>query len=426
MTVLTFPSNPIIGQQYSAPNGIQYVFDGVKWIVETTSSSSEAVSNSTQDRVAPMFVDGPHEGITFTYNETTNTMTAEVTAVNGDRLINGANELVLDASGLLNVPGDVILNGGIVGSVNPGIGVGMWGDDPTPTTPGGSIYLQGGMSSAETGGPTTRGGNVIISAGQGANDVDAALGGGVEIYSGAASTTAGNIRIEGGGTYGSNGQGGNILIQSGSSISGVAGDISIQSGAGSGGGGLFEGSLTLRGATVDITSSSDSIKIKTGGVDFEDPNSPFVWDFNNLGTLTLPQPANLTFNDPSIKFGGATSVATNNYGVGVPGPAAGVVYNATNIDVASMKLLITIEGQESGGDGLSHTQVCEMLVVRRVGATVNIVDSVVYGVLHTSLAPLATLTAQLNVNGRVEILAQPTNTTAIYVKVHATEVVRGD
>jgi hypothetical protein len=26
MTVLTFPTNPINGQRYSAPNGIQYVY----------------------------------------------------------------------------------------------------------------------------------------------------------------------------------------------------------------------------------------------------------------------------------------------------------------------------------------------------------------------------------------------------------------
>jgi len=86
MTVLTFPTNPILGQQYAAPNGIQYVFDGVKWIVETTSSSSAAVTNSVQDRVAPMFVTGDHTGITFTYNAATNVMSAEVagSTFNGD------------------------------------------------------------------------------------------------------------------------------------------------------------------------------------------------------------------------------------------------------------------------------------------------------------------------------------------------------
>ena len=148
--------------------------------------------------------------------------------------------------------------------------------------------------------------------------------------------------------------------------------------------------------------------------------------FKGTGTLELPVPNNLDFNNPSIKFGGATSVATNNYGFSVPGPVAGVVYNATTLNLASMKLLITIEGIEDGGDGFNHTQVCEMLVVRRVGATSSSVDSVVYGVIHTSLAPLATLTTQQSVDGRVEILAQPTNTTPIYVKVHATEVRRGD
>ena len=104
MTVLTFPSNPTVGQQYAAPNGIQYVFDGVKWIVETTSSSSEAVSNSTQDRVAPMFVDGDNTGITFTYNATTNVMSATVTSVNGNQLVNGDKTLVLGSDGILTLP----------------------------------------------------------------------------------------------------------------------------------------------------------------------------------------------------------------------------------------------------------------------------------------------------------------------------------
>lgn len=72
MTVLTFPSSPTLGQSYNAPNGLQYVYDGVKWVVETVTSSSEAVTNSIQDRVAPLFVDGVHEGINVTYNVTSN------------------------------------------------------------------------------------------------------------------------------------------------------------------------------------------------------------------------------------------------------------------------------------------------------------------------------------------------------------------
>jgi hypothetical protein len=109
MTVLTFPSNPTNGQRYAAPNGIQYVFDGVKWIVETTTSSSEAISNSTQDRVAPMFVNGTHDGITFSYDAATNVMSAEVTAVNGNRLVNGNQEVVLGSNGTLTVADDIKL-----------------------------------------------------------------------------------------------------------------------------------------------------------------------------------------------------------------------------------------------------------------------------------------------------------------------------
>ena len=110
MTVLTFPSNPTNGQRYAAPNGIQYVFDGVKWIVETTTSSSAAITNSTQDRVAPMFVDGDNTGITFTYNAETNVISAEVTAVNGDTLVNGVHELTLESNGNITAPAFTIPN----------------------------------------------------------------------------------------------------------------------------------------------------------------------------------------------------------------------------------------------------------------------------------------------------------------------------
>jgi hypothetical protein len=105
MTVLAFPSSPIIGQRYNAPNEIQYVFDGVKWIVETVASTSAAVTNSVQDRVAPMFVTGPNTGITFAYNAATNVMNASITALNGDTLVNGSRSFTLEANGTLTLNG---------------------------------------------------------------------------------------------------------------------------------------------------------------------------------------------------------------------------------------------------------------------------------------------------------------------------------
>ena len=120
MTVLTFPSSPTIGQQYDAPNGIQYVFDGVKWTVLTVASTSAAVTDAVQDRVAPMFVNGPNTGINFTYNAGTNVMSAAVTAVNGNQLVNGVHEFTLESNGTLSLDGDpfVITSDSLVNSAS--------------------------------------------------------------------------------------------------------------------------------------------------------------------------------------------------------------------------------------------------------------------------------------------------------------------
>lgn len=140
MTVLTFPSSPIEGQVYNAPTGVRYVYDGVKWVVETVTSTSEAVTNSTQDRVAPMFVTGDHTGITFSYDAATNTMSADVTSVNGDRLINGTHELVLGADGNITAPAFTIPNAvGTTGQVLkwPSSGTTLvWGADTAGSTLG--------------------------------------------------------------------------------------------------------------------------------------------------------------------------------------------------------------------------------------------------------------------------------------------------
>ena len=138
MTVLTFPSNPTNGQRYAAPNGIQYVFDGVKWIVESSSNTSEAISNSTQDRVAPMFVDGDNTGITFTYDAETNTMSAEVTAVNSNQLVNGQHEFTLGSDGTITLDGDpfnnlVVATSTVLGGVKLGEGFTADVDDKVTT-----------------------------------------------------------------------------------------------------------------------------------------------------------------------------------------------------------------------------------------------------------------------------------------------------
>jgi hypothetical protein len=80
MTAITFPTNPANGSLYTAPNGAVYIWDGEKWMVNSTTYTGPALENITQDRVAPLFVNGNHTGITFAYNSETNTLTSTVTA----------------------------------------------------------------------------------------------------------------------------------------------------------------------------------------------------------------------------------------------------------------------------------------------------------------------------------------------------------
>ena len=109
MTAITFPTDPANGELYTAPNGCVYIWDGEKWVVNSTIYTGPALEDISQDRVAPMFVNGVNTGITFAYNATTNTLTSTVT--DGDRLVNGAYTASLGANGVLTLPDGSIING---------------------------------------------------------------------------------------------------------------------------------------------------------------------------------------------------------------------------------------------------------------------------------------------------------------------------
>ena len=126
MTVLTFPSNPLNGDTYTAPNGTLYTYDGVKWIVTTTTITGEQSVNFVKDTVAQMF-----EDIGLNYNTETNTVSG---SANTDRLKNGAHELVLDTDGNLNVPGHILSQDElhITGGGLTGISFNRWTPSTTP------------------------------------------------------------------------------------------------------------------------------------------------------------------------------------------------------------------------------------------------------------------------------------------------------
>jgi hypothetical protein len=85
MAALNFPTEeslgrPLVaGDTYSAPTNVEYVYDGVKWVAQTNTSDGEYLTGVTQDRVAPMFVNGNNTGITFSYDSETNVLTTVVT-----------------------------------------------------------------------------------------------------------------------------------------------------------------------------------------------------------------------------------------------------------------------------------------------------------------------------------------------------------
>lgn len=104
-----------------------------------------------------------------------------------------------------------------------------------------------------------------------------------------------------------------------------------------------------------------------------------------------------------------------------------VVKTADLTDIRSAKVFVQIQGNEDGDATGLHTQSCDMVIVRRVSTGgVNTVDSVVYGVIYTSVAPIATLDARWNaLTSAIEITARPTSATnPVYVRLNILEVAR--
>ncbi len=467
MTVLTFPSNPTLGQVYNAPNGIRYVYDGVKWVVETTISTSEAVTNSTQDRVAPMFVDGDHDGISFTYNAATNVLSATVTAVNGDTLVNGIHEFTLGSDGTLTLDGDpfVLTSTSLINGSNqvvleadgslsfPTLTTTNWNDNetdvsgptlklgndptsqvvitgPTPNSDNASaqrLVIQGQQGFGGENNTKGEGGDVYIWAGSGGDGgaIDPRGGGGdVKLRGGLGGIEGGYIRIESGDAQAANGYGGFLDLNAGNAgtTGGTGGNVNILAGGGNSVGGnvnidagqgdnLFGGNVNISAGYGPTEIGSVNIETGTGN-----------WSFKPDGSFSIS--------------GSEVHIATNNWGIGVGGGtgATGVVYTAKQYNLSSIRVHATIEGNEDGDATGYHTQACDMMIIRRVtdGGVVT-VDSVVYGVIYSGTGPLASLDAQWNpgtgdpTTGRIEITATPTSTTNnVYVKIYATEVARGD
>ena len=132
-----------------------------------------------------------------------------------------------------------------------------------------------------------------------------------------------------------------------------------------------------------------------------------TWGFKADGTLSYPNVA--------LQRDTATVQCLGN--------ASTVVYTALGFP-HTIKLLIQVEGNE-GAVVDWDTQACEMIIAKSLRA--NDVAATVYGVVHTSTAPLATFTADWNaLTTRVEVLCTTPSANTVAVRIFATEITTAD
>ena len=141
-------------------------------------------------------------------------------------------------------------------------------------------------------------------------------------------------------------------------------------------------------------------------------SSPPVIGFSgwNFGTVDLSQA--LTYPNTALQRDTVPVTCTGN--------ASTVVYTALGQFQHTIRLLIQVEGLV-GAAVDADTQACEMIIAKSFRA--NDIAASVYGVVHTSAAPLATFTADWNaLTNRVEVLCTTPSANTVTVRIFATEI----
>ena len=108
----------------------------------------------------------------------------------------------------------------------------------------------------------------------------------------------------------------------------------------------------------------------------------------------------------AIPGGSFTKTTNNNLSSGV---ATQVVWSSSQTYISGAKLVIQVESGESSSNW--ETQVCEAVIAAKGYNITTDPEMVVYGVVHTSVAPLMTFTVERNlVNNLIEIVGTRTGT----------------
>ena len=369
MAAITFPTDPANDELYTAPNGTIYIWDGEKWVVNSTIYTGPALENITQDRVAPMFVNGDHTGITFAYDSATNTLTSTVTggvSVNdfGEGFTDSLDDGKITTSKLYNENPNQGLNNQYTLEVTDGGVVSL---------PDGSIINGATLKSVA-------GNYAGITAGPVGKDEDSWVwvdGDGAWI--GTKYNTDQKL-------WHFNNDGGLTFPQ-----------------------GTFLGTADGTDAFIIDGAVGKDVQIYTYGNDV--PNG---WTFGADGSLTLP--GNLSYPNTALQRDTGTVTCAGN--------ASTVVYTASGQYQHTIRLLIQVEGSEGAPEGWD-TQACEMIIAKSWRA--NDIAATVYGIVHTSVAPLATFSAEWNaLTSRVEVLCATPSANTVYVRTFATEITTAD
>jgi len=113
---LNFPASPSTGDVHNASNGLQYFFDGVKWISQS-SFTTGTINALKLDSIASSF-----NGSTTTFNLTVNTNT--VKPINNQAILVSLNNVIQEPGTAYNVNST---NGTITFTSAPAAGVPFFG-----------------------------------------------------------------------------------------------------------------------------------------------------------------------------------------------------------------------------------------------------------------------------------------------------------
>ena len=170
------------------------------------------------------------------------------------------------------------------------------------------------------------------------------------------------------------------------------------------------------GLTTASSAYGVSMKNSTPGSGFDYGLDLQFIDLNIAGTTAPFKQADIRFNNGAVQRDTATVTCAGN--------ASTVVYTGSAEHQTTIKLLIQVEGNVGAAVDWD-TQSCEMIIAKSWRA--DDVAATVYAVVHTSVAPLATFSAEWNaLTSRVEVLCATPSANTVYVRTFATEITTAD